>query len=119
MSLSRSLQKVASRVVSKFGADVVVRYISPGGYNPATGSIRTDNTTDVTVRAVLETVDLENVNEFVQAGDKRLIVAAADLPSAPTPKDVVLIRTVVHQIVQVDTTEPSQEAVVYEMILRA
>jgi hypothetical protein len=59
------------------------------------------------------------VNELVQQGDKRLTVAAKDLPSAPETKDRVVISTVVHQIIRVETTEQDNTAITYELILRA
>ena len=119
MSLSKALQKVSSRIVGKFGADVVVRYLTKGIYDPNTGSMGNASTQDVTVSGVLDNVDLQNVNELIQAGDKLLILAAKDLPSAPTPTDAVLIRGILHQIIQVTTTEPQQEDVTYELVVRA
>ena len=43
-------------------------------------------------------MNLREVNELVQAGDKRLTVAADDLATAPETKDRVVISGVVHQI---------------------
>ena len=119
MSLSKALEKVASKIVSKFGADVVVRYRTKGIYDPTTGSMGNASTQDVTVPGVLDTVDLQNVNELIQAGDKLLILASKDLPAPPTPTDAVLIKGILHQIIQVTTTEPQQEEVIYELIVRA
>lgn len=119
MSLSKALEKVASKIVNKFGADVVVRYIKTAGYDANTGTVRPATNTDVPVSGVLENVALENVNQLIQIGDKRLILAAKDLPSAPTLKDVVIITGITYQIIQVDTIEPQQLDLVYEIILRA
>jgi hypothetical protein len=68
---------------------------------------------------VLEDVNIREVNELVQAGDKRLIVAAADLTTAPTTVDKVLINSVVHQIIRIQTIEQDNTAITYELILRA
>ena len=45
-------------------------------------------------------MNLSEVNELVQASDKRLIVAAKELATAPETKDRVVISSVVHQIVR-------------------
>ena len=117
MSLATSLLKTAKKVVSKFGGDVTVRYVSAGAYNATAGTV-TETTSDTDTKGVLEDVNVREVNELIQAGDKRLIVAADDLPSAPETKDRVVISTVVHQIVRVETTEQDNTAITYELILR-
>ena len=70
-------------------------------------------------KGILEDVVNKEANELVQAGDKRLTVAAKDLDSAPGTKDKVVISTVVHQIISVETTEQENTAITYELILRA
>ena len=118
MALSSSLRKVASKVVSKFGGDVTVRIVTGGSYNTTTGSI-TESESDSTVKGVLSDVSLREVNELIQAGDKRLLIAAAAVNTAPETKDRVVISSVVHQIIQVNITEQANTAIVYELILRA
>ena len=39
MGLASSLQKVADKVVAKFGGEVIIRYVSAGAYNATTGVI--------------------------------------------------------------------------------
>ena len=118
MGLASSLQKVADKVVAKFGGEVIIRYVSAGAYNATTGVIA-ETTSDTEVRGVLEGVSVREVNELIQAGDKRLIVASKELPSAPETKDRVVISSVVHQIISVNTIEQDNEAITYELILRA
>ena len=118
MALSSSLRKVASKVVSKFGGDVTVRIVTGGSYNTTTGAI-TESESDSTVKGVLSDVSLREVNELVQAGDKRSLIAAAAVSTAPETKDRVVISSVVHQIIQVNVTEQANTAIVYELILRA
>jgi len=109
---------VAGTVIAKFGGDVTVRYVTAGSYNTTTGAI-TESESDTTVPGILEDVNLREVNELVQAGDKRLTVAADDLATAPETKDRVVISSVVHQIIRVETTEQDNSAIIYELILRA
>ena len=118
MALASPLRKVASKLMARFGGAVTIRRVATGSYDPATGTIAETNT-DTTVRGVLEDVNIREVNELVQAGDKRLIVAAADLTTAPTTVDKVLINTVVHQIIRIQTIEQDNTAITYEIILRA
>jgi len=118
MALSSSLRKVANKVVGKFGGDVTVRIVTGGSYNTTTGAI-TESESDSTVKGVLSDVSLKEVNELIQAGDKRLLIAAAAVSTAPETKDRVVISSVVHQIIQVNITEQANTAIVYELILRA
>jgi len=118
MALASPLRKVASKLMARFGGVATIRRVATGSYDAATGTIAETNT-DTTVRGVLEDVNIREVNELVQAGDKRLIIAAADLTTAPTTVDKVLINSVVHQIIRIQTIEQDNTAITYEMILRA
>jgi len=118
MALASPLRKVASKLMARFGGVATIRSVATGSYDPATGTIAETNT-DTTVRGVLEDVNIREMNELVQAGDKRLIIAAADLTTAPTTVDKVLINSVVHQIIRIQTIEQDNTAITYEMILRA
>lgn len=118
MSLASSLQKVADKVITKLGGEVTVRYVSAGDYNATTGVIA-ETASDTETRGVLENVNVREVNELIQAGDKRLTVAAKDLTTAPETKDRVVISSVIHQIISVKTIEQDNEAITYELILRA
>jgi hypothetical protein len=118
MALASPLRKVASKLMARFGGVATIRRVATGSYDPATGTIAETNT-DTTVRGVLEDVNIREVNELVQAGDKRLIIAAADLSTAPTTVDKVLINSVVHQVIRVQTIEQDNTAITYELILRA
>lgn len=118
MALADSLKKVSSKVITKFGGDVTVRIVTAGSYNTTTGAI-TESESDTTIKGILEDVNLREVNELVQAGDKRLTVAADDLTTAPETKDRVVISSVVHQIIRVETTEQDNIAITHELILRA
>ena len=118
MSLAKSLEKVARNVINALGGDVTIRYITAGSYNATTGSV-TETTDDTGIKGVVENVSNAEVNQLVEATDKKLIVAADDLAAAPTTKDHVVISSVVHQIIRVDTIEQDNTAITYELILRA
>jgi hypothetical protein len=104
MALATSLRKTASKLMLKFGGVATIRRVT---------------TADSTVRGVLEDVRLSEVNDLIQAGDKRLLIAAADVSNAPTTADEVLISSVTHQIIEVRTIEQDNTPITYELILRA
>jgi hypothetical protein len=118
MALAGPLRKVASKLMAKFGGTATIRRVVPGVYNPTTGTI-SETATDTAVRGVLENVNLREVNDLIQASDKRLLIAAADIANAPTATDEVVIESITYQVVQVRTIEQDNTAITYELILRA
>ena len=120
MSLAKALQKAVGKSTAKLGGDVTIRYVSAGDYDTTTGTIPDFSTTIESheVKGVLEDVNTREVNELIQAGDKRLTVAAIDLPSVPETKDRVTIAGTEHQVVRVQTTEQDNTPLSYELILR-
>ena len=118
MALADSLRKAASKVTGKLGADVTIRYVTGGAYDTSDGTI-TETTSDTAIKGVLQGIRQGEVNDLIQASDKRLIVAAKELTTAPETKDRVVIGGVVHQIIGVETTEQDNTAITHELILRA
>jgi len=118
MTLANPLRKVASKLMAKFGGDVTIRVITVGVYNPTTGTA-SESTADTTVKGVVEDVNAREVNDLVQAGDRRLTIAAADVSAAPTTADKVVISSVVHQVIRVTTIEQDNQPITYELILRS
>jgi hypothetical protein len=55
---------------------------------------------------------------LIQAGDKRLIIAAADTAAVPTTADRVIISNRTLQVIEVRTIEQDNEPITYELILR-
>jgi hypothetical protein len=117
MTLANPLRKVASKLMARFGGEATIRRVTPGIYNPTTGTA-TETTSDTELRGVLEDVALREVNDLIQAGDKRLIVAAADTAATPTMADRVIIGERTLQVIEVRTIEQDNTAITYELILR-
>jgi len=117
MALAGSLQKVAKKVIGKFGGAVTFRLITRGAYNTTTGEIGSTTST-TNIKGVLDAVKAAEVNELVKASDKKLTVAALDLSSAPDTKDEVEISGVRYQIVEIGTIEQGNTAIVYDLFLR-
>jgi hypothetical protein len=118
MTLANPLRKVTSKLMTKFGGVVTIRSVTVGAYNASTG-IATETTADTVVRGVMEDVNVREVNDLVQSGDKRLTVAAADLTAAPSTADRVVVGAVTHQIIRVTTIEQDNTPITHELILRA
>lgn len=118
MALATSLRKTASKLMAKFGGEVTYRRVSNNAYNPTTGTVDEINVVNTVIRGVLEDVSLREVNDLVEATDKRLIIAAADLSAAPDTSDRVLIGGVSHQIIRIDRIEQDNTPITYEVILR-
>ena len=117
MALATSLRNVASKLMAKFGGEATIRRVTPGIYNPTTGTV-SEVVADTALRGVLEDVNLREVNDLIQAGDKRLIVAAADTAAPPTMADRVVIAGRTLQVIEVRTIEQDSEPITYELILR-
>lgn len=117
MSLASSLSKAAGKLVAKFGGAVTLRTVVAGEYNPETGRSG-EFVSDVVIRGVLQDVTRREVNDIVQAGDKRLLIAANAVSSKPTPDDRVIIADRELQVVQVLTVEQDNQPITYELLLR-
>jgi hypothetical protein len=117
MVLATPLRKVASKLMAKFGGEVTIRRVTVGAYNTTTGTAA-ETTSDTALRGVLEDVALREVNDLIQAGDKRLIIAAADTAAVPTTADRVIISNRTLQVIEVRTIEQDNEPITYELILR-
>ena len=117
MTLAIPLRKVASKLMAKFGGEATIRRVTLGAYNTTTGTAA-ETTSDTALRGVLEDVNLREVNDLIQAGDKRLIVAAADTAAVPTMADRVIIAGRSLQVIEVRTIEQDNQPITYELILR-
>jgi hypothetical protein len=118
MTLAVPLRKVASKLMAKFGGEATIRFVSTGAYNPTTGTA-SETVANTELRGVLENVNLREVNDLIQATDKRLLIAAADIAMAPTTADEVIIENITYQVVTIRTVEQDNIAITYELILRA
>ena len=117
MALANPLRKVASKLMAKFGGTATIRRITVGAYNTSTGTAA-ETTSDTVLRGVVEDVNVREVNDLIQSGDKRLTVAAADVAAVPSTADRVLIGGVTHQVIRVTTVEQDNEPITHELILR-
>jgi hypothetical protein len=117
MTLANPLRKVASKLMARFGGVATIRRVAPGIYNPTTGTV-SETVADTTVRGVLENVKQREVGGLIQAGDKKLMIAAADVTVVPTTADRVIIEGRLLQVVEVATIEQDNQSITHELFLR-
>ena len=118
MGLAQSLEKVAGNVIDSLGADVTIRYVTAGSYNTTTGTV-TETTSDTAIKGVVQGISNREVDELIKTTDKRLIISADEVATAPSTKDRVVISSVEYQIIQVNTVDQDNTAITHEMVLRA
>jgi len=120
MGLAAAIQKAVQNVtdIPGIGEDVTLRTVTLGSYNTTTGVIA-ESTSDTTVKAVMEEIRASEVNELIQADDRKCMIAAGAVSSAPSTADRVVVGSVNHQIIRVETIKQAGIALSYKLILRA
>ena len=116
MGISSALKKVLTN--KKLSADITFRSISAGSYNATTGIIAESNT-DTSIGGVLEDINLREVNELIEATDKKIQIAAASLSSTPTTKDKFIVGSVTYSIIRIETNQFGNEKLTFVCYLRA
>lgn len=100
------------------GFSVTYTSVTPGAYNPATGS-STPSTSTETVIAIEETFSQkELVAGLVQVNDMAIAIPAANLTASPKPSDTVTIDSVVWTVVRLRDVKPGSAAVLHSLHLR-
>ena len=115
MSIANALKKVLS--TKKLSADITFRSVSAGSYNTTTGII-TETNTDTSIRGILEDINNREVNELIEATDKKINIAAASLSSTPTTKDKVIVGSVTYSIIRVETNQLANDKLTFVCYLR-
>ena len=73
MGIASSLKKVANKTIMKFGGDIIIRRTTETSYDITDGAI-IKNTTDTTVKGLLENVTNTEVNDLISQSDKKVNV---------------------------------------------
>lgn len=125
MALADSLRKAADKTINKFGGDVTIQYVSAGAYNPTTGTVTESITTQV-VKGIVEDVKASELrkpstfeNSLIRSDDKKLTIAALNLTSVPSLEDKVVINSITHGIIEIETIEQANQAIAYALFLRS
>lgn len=115
--LDRPLRRVASSLVSTFGASIVYRAVTRGTYNTETGK-RETTTTDYSVRAVVGRVRQDLFGTVIKAGDWRVQIAALSLPVTPSTNDVMVVNGESLRIMQIDPVYSGDQVATYTVVGR-
>lgn len=117
MSFYENIAATALRLISEKGRNVTYRAFTTGNYNPATGSVSGDSTTDTTVKMVVTRVVTQNIdNSTLQRGDRLLLIAAGVV--VPNEKDRIVDGSDTFQIISVEEIKPADTAIVYKLQVR-
>lgn len=102
------------------GAEVVLTRVTPGEYDPATGTTGAPTTTTQTVFApVSDYGGLGLITGLVQMGDKKVEIPADQLTDEPKPTDQMTINGVAHTILGVpETVEAGGVVILYVLRCR-
>jgi hypothetical protein len=117
VGLDAPLRKVASTVLAKFGTSAVLRRVTGTGYNTTTGTM-SPTTTDTAVKGRLDDYLDRELSDTIKAGDRKLTIAAADVPARPTVSDTVLYGGLVYQIVRVESVIAKDASALYVLQVR-
>ena len=117
MSIANALKKAASKTIKALGGDFTYRRVTPGIYNPTTGSM-SEVKTDVSIKGVVSNVTRSEVSDLVSSQDKRLTISAGDITFTPTTFDRVVISGTEYKVVQINTNEQNNIAISFDIFLR-
>lgn len=120
MTLDTSVRRIAQRVIRKVGTTVTIRRVTPGVYNTTTRTVGNSHTDQEVKLRFVEYTDRETLAGAgsIQSGDRKGLVAAADVDFVPLPKDQVLLDDVVYDVVKVNQDTAQDLAAVYVLQLR-
>jgi recombinational DNA repair protein RecR len=120
MAFNTAIQKVVKKLaeIPGIGTSVTFRKVSAGSYNSTSGEVN-ETVTDTSVKAVFEDVNQREVTELVQADDRKCIIAANALSSAPSTADRVIVSGVQHSIIRIKVIDQAGLDISYQLFLRA
>lgn len=118
-TLSTSLRKVAHDLLAAHGAPVTYRVLALGAYDIVDGAA-VDTPTDTAIKGVWQPYTAFELANGIRAGDRRLILAAMDVPREPpqADQDSILVGTLELSILDFETTDAQGQAVLYALHLR-
>lgn len=120
MSLYATMAATALSQINDKGRNVTVR--SKGvteGYDVATDTYTAGTDSDVTAKALFTEYKTKDIDgEVIQRGDKKLLIAASSLSSAPTTETQIVDGSDVYSVIGVETVEPGDTAILYKVQVR-
>lgn len=103
--------------ISRFGQDVIVRAISAGAYDPATGTNTTTSSDTTRKGLVFEPTGDKEGNDLIKDAEKDLYLEAST--PAPELDDKIVIGGTTYEILSIKTIGPSGQALAFHLELRS
>jgi len=113
-SVARS---VASSMVGKFGQTVILQEKQTGAYAPSTTSVAVAKF-EHEVSAIVSDYAEYQVQGLIKSGDKKVLIAAKDLPRTPTVDWTIKIGERWFEIRHVKTVYSGDEQAMHELVAR-
>jgi len=116
--LDGPLRQVASLLVGKFGTHGTFRRVSTGVFQPGTDTVANTAVDYLNIPCSVVDYTINEVRGGVQAGDRKVLVAAADLEVAPTAEWQFLLGARTYRVIDVRITMSGDYAALYECQVR-
>lgn len=99
-------------LIDDIGKDVILRKVTEGAYNVATGSV-TNTTSDETVKAmILNYRDSQFDGSLILQGDRKIVIAAKDA-TIPQADDLIIEGSNTYRLISVRTVEENDVDVIF------
>lgn len=121
MSLSSQIRDVdLADLMAEVGTTATLTHVtSSGSFNPATGAVDSQATTDYTVTGIIRRPRKIFAAGTVVTDDRlRMTITASELDITPAIGDDLTISSVKYSIEEIETTQPAGVAIAYTLVLR-
>ena len=120
MAFNTAIAKVIKTVseISGIGTSVTYRKVTAGTYNETSGEL-SQSFSDTPLKGFFENINLREVNDLIQADDRKLTIPANSLTFTPSTTDQIVYSGVTYQIIRAGVNEQGGENLSYELYLRA
>lgn len=111
-----SIQSIATAQIADKGQDVIIKRLTSGTFDPATGAISGASTASQAIKAVVvDYKDYQIDGDAIRRGDKQLLI---DADSLPDMKDAIELDSLDYQIVSISPVSPSNVVMLYKVQVR-
>ena len=121
MSFYGNAQSTVLELLDQFGQQVIIKRDTGGSFDPVTGTNTPGTVEDYTATAILADYSLKESGirnqpeTLIQAGDKKVTVAAKGLDIVPRLKDRVVANGVEYAVHNIKEVNPAGTPVLYEL----
>jgi len=114
-------QRAASalRLIKKYGMTMTVRRVTKGEYNSEAGERAADVVLSLDGKGIIEEYETKEIDgTLIQAGDRKIILAASGLAIRPKKGDLLVIDGAISQIVKNKPTSPGGVDIIHNLQIR-